>query len=354
MKSIAIIAAAALAILPAASFAQQSLTVAGPGGSYTIGQTQSQFKPFESKTGIKVATEDFDGSLGAMAAQVRSGNVKWDLAVIDKPEAIKGCEEGVFEKIDAGKLPAGDDGTAAAKDFFPGAVLPCAVGNSTYTNAIAYDAAKFGANGPKTMDDFFDTKKFPGKRGLRKDPVAAMEWALIADGVPMADVYKVLATPAGVDRAFRKLDTIKKDVVWWEAGAVMVQRLAAGEVVMTHAWHGRIVSANLKENKNFAIMWDAQLMATDYFVVLQGSKNSAAANELIRFATSTKPLTDLTNHIPYSPSRRSALARVPDSNPNKAYLPAAAHPGRSMTVDAVFWMEHGDDLSKRFQAWLAK
>jgi len=232
-------------------------------------------------------------------------------------------------------------------------VLPCAVGNSTYTNAIAYDAAKFGANGPKTLDDFFDTKKFPGKRGLRKDPVAAMEWALIADGVPVADVYKVLATPAGVDRAFRKLDTIKKDIVWWEAGAVMVQRLAAGDVVMTHAWHGRIVSANLKENKNFAIMWDAQLMATDYFVVLQGSKNSAAANELIRFATSTKPLVDLTNHMPYSPSRRSALARVPDSNPNKVWLPAA-HPGRSMTVDAVFWMENGDSLSKRFQNWLAK
>ena len=100
-------------------------------------------------------------------------------------------------------------------------------------------------------------------------------------------------------------------------------------------------------------MWDAQLMATDYFVVLQGSKNSAAANELIRFATSTKQLTDLTNHIPYSPSRRSALARVPDSNPNKAYLPAA-HLGRAMTVDAVFWMEHGDNLSKRFQTWLAK
>jgi putative spermidine/putrescine transport system substrate-binding protein len=25
--------------------------------------------------------------------------------------------------------------------------------------------------------------------------------------------------PEGVDRAFKKLDTIKNDVIWWEAGA---------------------------------------------------------------------------------------------------------------------------------------
>jgi len=42
---------------------------------------------------------------------------------------------------------------------------------------------------------------------------------LIADGVEPKDVYKVLGTPAGVDRAFKKLDTIKKNIVWWESGA---------------------------------------------------------------------------------------------------------------------------------------
>jgi putative spermidine/putrescine transport system substrate-binding protein len=113
------------------------------------------------------------------------------------------------------------------------------------------------------------------------------------------------------------------------------------------------VNANFKENKNFAIMWDAQLQATDYYVILQGSKNSAAANELVRYITSTKPLVDLAANIPYSPSRKSSMSKIPDSNPNKPWLPAA-HTGRSMTVDATFWMENGDDLSKRFQNWLAK
>ena len=62
---------------------------------------------------------------------------------------------------------------------------------------------------------------------MRKAPAQNLEWALMADGVPVADVYKVLGTPEGVDRAFKKLDTIKKDIVWWDAGAQPPQLLAS-------------------------------------------------------------------------------------------------------------------------------
>ena len=104
---------------------------------------------------------------------------------------------------------------------------------------LAYDGAKL-ANGPKTIADLFDTKKFPGKRGLWKNPATNLEFALMADGVAPADVYKLLSTKEGVNRAFKKLDTIKKDIVWWEAGAQAPQLLASGEVTMTTAWNGRI------------------------------------------------------------------------------------------------------------------
>jgi len=351
MKSIVTSAVAALCISSAMA---DSITVASWGGAYTASQVQSQYIPFESKTGVKITSVDYDGTLGELATQVNSNNVKWDVVVFDKPEALKACEEGLLEKIDLSKLPAAEDGTAAVKDFLTGNILPCGVGNTTYSNTVAYDRAKFGVNGPKTLEDFFNTKKFPGKRGLRKNPVVAMEWALIADGVSVADVYKVLGTSSGVDRALRKLNTIKKDIVWWEAGAQPPALLATGEVVMTHAYHGRIVNANFKEKKNFAIIWDGQIQVSDFFVIPKGSKNSATANEFIRFATSTKPLADLTNYIPYSPSRKSSMSLVPDSNPNKVWLPTAAHPGRSMVVDANFWLEHGDDLNKRFGVWLSK
>ena len=49
--------------------------------------------------------------------------------------------------------------------------------------------------------------------------------------MPTSQVYDVLATEEGVARAFAKLDTIKDDIVWWEAGAQPPQLLADGEVV---------------------------------------------------------------------------------------------------------------------------
>jgi len=100
-----------------------------------------------------------------------------------------------------------------------------------YGTVLMYKKSSYGDNPPKGWADFFDTEKFPGKRGLPKSPKRTLYLALIADGVAADDIYDTLATPEGVDRAFAKLDTIKNDVVWWEAGAQPMQLLADGEVV---------------------------------------------------------------------------------------------------------------------------
>ena len=339
---------------PRINTAQQSLTVASWGGAYTNSQVEAYHKPFTAKTGIKITSADWGGTLGEISAQVKSGNVKWDVVDLEAAEALKGCEEGLLEKIDPSKLPAGADGTPAAKDFIPGMILPCAIGVIVYSNVVAYDKAKYGANGPKTLEDFFNVTKFPGKRGLKKDPSVTLEWALMADGVAVNDVYKVLGTPAGVDRAFKKLDTIKSSVVWWTAGAQPPQLLASGEVVMTHSWHGRIVDANVKEKKDFALVWDGQIQIPDLYAIIKGTKNLDAAQDFVRFASSSQPLADQAKYIPYAPTRNSSLALIPASNPNKAYLPNAGHPGRSMSTNSQFWMENQDDLNKKFAAWLAK
>ena len=42
------------------------------------------------------------------------------------------------------------------------------------------------------MADFWDLKKYPGRRGLRKTPRVNMEWALMADGVANDKIYKNL------------------------------------------------------------------------------------------------------------------------------------------------------------------
>ena len=353
MKSFLSIAAisAALIMPPVTGLAQQNLVVASWGGAYVAAQTESMYKPFEARNNIRIVPTDRSVGLAETAAQVRTGNVKWDVIDVGPWEAIKGCDEGLFETIDVGKLPAGADGSAATKDFASGMVQKCAVSVGMYANVIAYDRARLGNNGPKNLEDFFDTKKFPGKRGLFKTPVAILEWAIMADGVAPADVYRVLRTPEGVDRAFRKLDTIKKDIVWWSAGSQALNLLATGEVVMSHVWHGRVVDTNFRDKKDFVVVWDGSTALQTMFAVVKGSKNSAAAHEFIRQSTSAQALADLTNYIPYTPTRRSSMALIPDTNPYKSWLPTSP---RSMVINAQFWAEYEDDLARRFNNWLAR
>ena len=342
-----------LAVLGLAGAASaQQITVTSYGGAYGKSQQEVMHAPFTAKTGVKVLSEDYNGGLAEIRAQVKTGNVKWDVVDVELAEALRGCDEGLFEKIDAGKLPKGDDGTDAKADFLPGMVNACAIANISYANVVAYDKAKLGANPPTKLDDFFDLKKFPGKRGMKKEPGVNLEWALMADGVAPADVYKVLSTPAGVERAFKKLDTIKSQIVWWNAGAQPAQLLASGEVAMTSVYHGRIYDANTKDGKDFAVVWDGQITVPDLFVVVKGSKNAKAATDFVMFATSTKPLVDQTKFIPYAPARKSSLKMADEKA--KPWLPGPSHAGRGFQTDAGWWADHADELNQKFAAWVAK
>ncbi|MFM7442286.1 MAG: extracellular solute-binding protein, partial [Tabrizicola sp.] len=219
--------------------ANADVTVMSWGGAYGAAQTEGHVKPWSAATGNVAVMVDSDNPAPAIKAMVEAGNVTVDVASVEYADAIRLCDEGLLEPIDAASLPAGADGTAAADDFFPGAVTECGVSTDIWSNVYAYDSSKLTGTVPTTAADFFDLEKFPGKRGLKRGPKAVLELALMADGVPAAEVYSVLSTPEGVDRAFAKLDTIKSEVVWWEAGSQATQLLADGEVVMTTAYNGR-------------------------------------------------------------------------------------------------------------------
>jgi ABC-type Fe3+ transport system substrate-binding protein len=209
---------------------------------------------------------------------------------------------------DVASLPAAPDGTPAADDFLAGAVTECAVSTDIWANVYGYDTTKFTGEAPKTAADFFDLEKFPGKRGLRKGAKAVLEFALIGDGVPVGEVYATLSTPEGVERALAKLDSIKAEVVWWEAGSQAPQLLADGEVVMTTAYNGRLFAAAMNEGKPFQIVWDGQVYENEMFVVPKGAPNMADAMEFIAFATSTEGLRASAQQISYGPARKSSMA----------------------------------------------
>lgn len=339
----------------------KSLVVVSWGGAYTTSQIEAYHKPFAAKTGLKINSIDYNGGIAEIKAQVESGNVVWDVVDMELADAQRACDEGLLEKIDPAILPAAPDGTAAADDFIPNGVTQCAVTTIVFGHIVAFDDTKFDGNPPTKLADFFDVKNFPGKRGLRKtSPKINLELALRADGVPGDQVYATLATKEGVARAFKKLDSIKNHVIWWEAGAQPPQLLADGQVTMTTAYNGRIFDAQVKEGKPFKIIWDGQLHELDVLGVVKGTKNRDAAMQFVAFATDTQRLADQAQWIAYGPARKSSLPLVstyhakPDVD-MKAHMPnAPENAANAIQIDHLWWADRQEELNQKWSAWLAK
>ena len=353
-----LLTSAAAALIAGGAHAAGSITAVSWGGAYTKSQVEAYHKPWTAKTGNTVVSEDYSGGLAEVKAQVDAGNVTWDIIDVELSDAVRGCDEGLFEEIDASALPAGADGTPAAEDFIEGSITDCAVGTIVWSTIFAYDSSKI-ADGPKTMADFYDLEKFPGKRGLRKTPKANLEMALMADGVAAGDVYEMLETAEGIDRAFAKMDTIKDEVVWWEAGAQPPQLLADGEVAMTTAYNGRIFNAVASEGKPFEIVWDSQIFALDLWAIVKGAPNKDLAMDFLKFSTATEQLAAQASWISYGPVRKSSspLVSTFHNNPDLKMGPqmptAPENFQTALASDYEFWADNQDELNERFNAWLA-
>ncbi|MEM1155242.1 MAG: ABC transporter substrate-binding protein [Pseudomonadota bacterium] len=329
--------------------AQDRLTVVSWGGAYGSAQKQYMIDPYTKKTGVEILFTDYSGGVAEMKAQVEANRIVWDAVDIEAIDLERACSEGYLEVLDFDDLPPGDDGVAATEDFFPDALASeCGVGVIYWGTIYAYrDDANAGSK-PSTIADFFDTKAFPGKRGMRKRPQVNMEWALLADGVPKDKVYEVLATDAGQQRAFAKLDSLKSDSVWFDSWSQAPQLLADGGAVMVQSANGRIYSAIVEENQPFEIVWDGFLFDLDVWSILHGSANKAAAWDFIKFATGTVPLAGM-QEVAYGPTRRSSASHIDAEVQSK--LPTA-HLDEGMRANAEFWADYGESLGEKFNQWL--
>lgn len=334
----------AISLCPAIAQAEESLSIMSFGGAYQAAERQAVFEPYTAQTGIRIIEQEYGGEIAKIKAMIEAGNTTLDVVDVDAPTLRQGCDEGIYEIIDWAQIGSQDE-------WIEGTTSECGVGNIVYSTILAFDTEKL-ADGPKTIADLFDTEKFPGKRGLWKNPVTNLEFALLADGVASADVYSVLATKEGVDRAFAKLDTIKKDILWWEAGAQAAQLLASGEVVMTTAWNGRIHDAN-KEGRKFAIVWDNQILDSMFWTIPKGAKNIEGSMNFIKFAVQPENLAATTKYIPYGPVRISASGFVAPED--EANLPTSpANMTTSLLLDNGFWGDHGEEIRRRFISWLSQ
>jgi len=259
---------------------------------------------------------------------------------VEADELEIGCDEGLYERMDYSKI----GGTGR---YLPGTTHPCGVGAIIYNLVLAYDGDKL-KTAPAGWADFFDTKKFPGKRAIRNGAKWNLEVALIADGVPAKDVYTVLRSPDGVDRAFRKLDTIKPDLVFWKSGAQPPQMLAAGDVVMTTAYNGRITAANEKDKKNFKMVWKDTPWTMDSWVIMKGTPNKAGSEKLVEYLGRPENQQKLPKYVRYGVTAKDA--KVDSSLMDELPTNPAIH-NQAFKEDPKFWIDNGDKIAERWTRW---
>ncbi len=333
-----------------ASADDKKLTVTSFGGAYGEAQKEHMIDSYAKQYNKAVSFETYSGGVAELKAQVESGNVMWDVIDMEGIDLERACAEGLLEEFPFDSLPAGEDGTPAKKDFIPVALEnDCGVGLMVWSVVYAFNTeqAMFANNQPTTIADLFDTQKYPGKRAFRKRPQVNLEWALMADGVAPKDVYEVLATGEGQQRAFNKLNSIKDDIVWFDSWSQAPQLLNDGGAVMVQAPNGRFYNAIKAEGKPFKMVWQGTLYDLAAWAVVRGSPNKKQAEEFIRFATGSRPLAGMAD-IAYGPTRHSSYPFVEKEVID--HLPST-HMDSGVKVSSEFWADYGESLGEKFNEW---
>ncbi len=324
----------------AQSLSGKKVVFASWGGSYQDSQKQAFCEPFAKATGASVV-QDGPVDYGKLRAMLESGKPTWDVVDVTIDFLYSGAADNLFEKIDTKVVDT--------KRINPKYVHENGIGDIVWSYNLGYSTTAYNeGNRPRTWADLFDPQKFPGRRMLRDRVSPMLEVALLADGVTPDKLY-----PLDVERAFKKLDTIKSDIVWWDAGAQPPQLLASHEVVMTTAWNGRIQNAVDQDHKPFAIVWKDQIVEYDMIAIPKGAKNTDLAYKYLAYISQPEIGAQLGRFIPYGPVRADASPFVPADVLPK--LPTAPdHMTSYLVADVEFWGDHGEDLVKRFNAWLAQ
>ncbi|WP_095097171.1 ABC transporter substrate-binding protein [Pseudomonas sp. Irchel 3A5] len=338
-RAIAVLTAGVLSLSGAAAVAAESVNFVSWGGSTQDAQKQAWANPFSKSSGITVV-QDGPTDYGKLKAMVESGNVQWDVVDVEADFALRAASEGLLEPLDFNVIK---------KDRIdPRFVSEHGAGSFFFSFVLGYNESKTGtgAKAPQDWAALFDTKTYPGKRALYKWPSpGVLELALLADGVAADKLY-----PLDLDRAFKKLDSIKKDIVWWGGGAQSQQLLASGEVSMGQFWNGRVFAVQ-QDGAPVGVSWKQNLVMADFLVVPKGAKNKDAAMKFIANATDAKGQADFANLSAYAPVNLDSVQRL-DSTlaPN---MPTA-HAKDQITLDFAYWAKNGPDIATRWNEWLVK
>ena len=320
---------------PTAAPEPVTLTFVSYGGAYQDAQTEAWVKPYmEANPHVTIVQEE-GTDYAKLQAMVEANDVTWDVVDVGNDFGLERNAD-ILEPLDCSIIPC--------DEMLPGLANKSRIADIIYGVVFAYRTDDYPEGSePQGWADFFDTTKFPGKRGVYNFVSGGiLEGALVADGVDPKALY-----PLDIERALAKIDTIWDDLIWWDTGAVSAQLLADHEVVMGMSWNGRIYNIQ-QEGAPVKIQWNQHIQTSDFLVVPKGVKNVTEAMKLIAYMSSAEHNAGPSYYIAYAPTNKNALDKVDPAK--KEDLPTT-YLDVAMQFNDAWWDTNFSAANERYTEW---
>ncbi len=341
----------AMALVMTGAAHAEPITVVSWGGSYGEAQDKALFTDASKNSGIEIVRES-GASMSKACLQVESGSVTWDLVVTGSGGAAAAAAKGCLEKIDFNVVDV--------SDFYKNTYTDYCVGSDVFATVMSWNTDKYGEPGsegaPKSWADFFDVEKFPGTRAYRANNVdGALEPALMADGVPADQVYEVLSTREGKQRAIDKIRKLKPHIaVFWGSGAQQAQLMKDAEVDMTTGWNGRFDNAK-KDGAKVGYTFNQALLDYDCFAMPKGAPNKDTAMKFLAEISKPEYQANLPFHITYGPTNKKAYEVT--TAPKELIEALPSHPNnvpKMLPVSLEWYAKHREEALEMYMELLSE
>jgi len=319
----------------------QSLVVVSWGGSFQEAQRNALFEPFMKEFGIKLI-EDSPSDQAKIKAMVKTNNVTWDVVDLGSYYPDNLGREGYLEPIDYSIVDKTDLLEKFAGEYH--------VGTITYSDILAYRTDVFPeGKAPTSTADFWNVKKFPGRRSMYALPLSNYTFAMIAAGYDPKDVYPL--TEDKIAKIYEKMDEVKPHVtVWWKAGAQPAQLLVDKEVVMASAWNGRVEKV-IREGAPIKIIWNGAALQGDSWVIPKGAPNKELAMLFIAWQALPEVNWRTSKYISYGPINKKSFDKVDPLY--KGALPSD-FVDVQVETDFSWWSQYYSRELERWNEWKLK
>ena len=305
-----------------AAQAQQTITVAGYGGSWGDGLKKCVTDPFTVATGIKVILEPGVSSVTLGKIKQQKDNPVYAAAWLDGGVS-EGMAEGLAEEITPAAVPA--LGTLANNGVYRDAAGKVyAVSTGFFSMGLVYNTKEVKT--PPTS--WFDLWQ-PQYAGL-----VIMPGASVSSAAPtIVHLANLLGGSAkNIDPALAKLKQLKVSS-WFESSGTASNSLQSGEAIIGSFYHSTVWSMVDKGLPVAFVVPKEGVPANDIRLhIVKGTKQRAEAEKLVNYAIS-KPAADCLAETLYL---GSAIKGMAYSDKAKARMPWGAN-GSVQTLAPIDW-----------------